>query len=157
LPLGQPCLNSSVCPGRLCITDALHPAPYCSKSCVTNGDCGNGLDCDPVNRRCIWPQIPPSKEGDVCTPGMTYCEPPTLCAGPTAQSSTCRKSCNAATDCTGNTTCTVGFSGAKYCAPPPEIRLKRATAEGTAAAGSCAAAPGLPLLLLAMLALRRRR
>lgn len=157
LPLGQPCLNSSVCPGRLCITDALHPAPYCSKSCSTNADCGNGLDCDMVNRRCIWPQIPPSKEGDVCTPGMTYCEPPTVCAGATAQTSVCRKSCAQASDCTGNTTCTVGSSGAKYCAPPPEIRIKRAVAEGTAAAGSCAAVGGAPALALALLLLRRKR
>jgi hypothetical protein len=156
LNLGQPCTNSSVCPGRLCITDALHPSPYCSQPCSDNSGCSNGLECDTVAKRCVWPQVPPSKEGDKCTPGQTYCTPPTVCAGTSATTSVCRKACVNNSDCGGNTTCTAGFDGTNYCAPPPEIRIPLAT-EAATAASACAVAPGLPLAALALLLLRRRR
>lgn len=158
LSLGQPCLNSSVCPGRLCITDALHAAPYCSQPCSNNSGCSNGLECDTAAQRCVWPGIPPSKEGDQCTPSQTYCEPPTFCTGASAALATCRKTCSGAADCSGGFTCTTGFDGKKFCAPPPQIVLKRALTEGTATSQSCAAVPGLEAAAaLALLGLLRRR
>jgi hypothetical protein len=157
LNLGQPCQNSSVCPGRLCVTDALHPSPYCSQPCSNNSGCTNGLECDTVQQRCVWPQIPPSKENEKCTPGMTYCEPPLVCTGSAATTSICRKTCTVPADCGGGTTCGAGFDGTRYCVPPPEIRIPRALTEGTAAKASCASVPGLPLVALAALALRRKK
>ena len=158
LPMGQPCLSMNQCPGRLCISDALHPAPYCSKTCTADTDCDNGLKCDPASRMCVWPQIPPSKEGDTCTAGKTYCAPPTICEGLDAAKTSCWKACVTPADCTGNTTCATGFDGQKFCKPPDAIILRRAYANNEAAPG-CTAVPGeslLALVALARLGLRRR-
>lgn len=158
LPLGQPCASANQCPGRLCISDVLHPAPYCSRPCSVDADCGNGLTCDASAKMCLWPQVPPAKENDACTPGQTYCAPPLVCEGAAAGSTTCRKACVLDTDCKTGEACTTGTAGRKYCAPPRPIILLKAHADGTVVPGGCAAVPWpAPALVLGLLGLLRRR
>lgn len=156
---GAPCGLDEQCAGRRCITDPQHPQGYCSKACAVTADCPSDTECSPAGA-CTKLQRPTATEGQPCTRGQTFCDGPRLwCDGPEGKTE-CRRSCLFAADCPATESCTANTNLDAGATMPgvcvPNIVIPQLNQVG-AAAKSCSAAPGVPLLLWAALALLRRR
>ncbi len=155
VPLGGACNNVFQCLGRQCVSDVQHPQPYCSKTCVTDPDCGAGFTCDPADHVCQRVQLPLVRPLEPCIPGATFCESGTVCTGPAEGNTRCNRPCAQTSDCPNPERCQPGFDGMKICTAPPAIVIAAATLAAPAAPG-CSTGLGLAPFLLIAIVLRRR-
>lgn len=144
LTLGAACDDEADCPSRACITDAQHPAPYCSRLCSDTSECG-ALSCNPRVGLCELPQRPQVEPFETCVPGETFCTQGTQCVN-----SRCERACTTDSDC-GGTVCETALN---RCAHPrktlPRLGVERLRATG------CSTGSEL-LTLMALLLFQRRR
>ncbi|MEW5739872.1 MAG: S1 family peptidase [Myxococcota bacterium] len=101
--VGDFCGHAGHCNSRLCITSEQHDRPYCSQPCTTS--CPGGLEC--VAGQCRFPVLPAANEGEVCTPGATWCGGPEFRCTTWSKDSTprCRRGCYLNEGCLSGSSC----------------------------------------------------
>lgn len=154
--LGSACEAAWQCRGRECISDPQHAETYCSRACVTDGDCPPGLLCDVGRSLCQLEQLPAARPGEPCAPGETFCTSGSVCNGRDVEQARCSQPCARSTDCLSFQVCGPGFSGVNACLDPPPITLPVAQVELRAAGCTAVGAPWWPGLAVLWLLGRRR-
>jgi hypothetical protein len=164
VPEGDECTYAVQCVTRVCISDAQHTQPYCSKNCASDADCMTtpNMRCDLSSHFCAYKEVPPTELGSPCTPGPSVCAASGVCAGDSETSAYCSTRCMSQTDCTdAMAVCTMSFDGVtQYCKEPPRpvVTLPEVSMTAGDAVRGCSAAGGLlPLLGMTTLFRRRRR
>ena len=162
---GNACDNQYQCKGRRCLTDPQHTAAYCSRDCATSTECPSGMECK--SGLCNYLQRPVKLPFTACVASVDFCAEGTICIAETTTEVTgCYLPCTAQNTCliTGQN-CVASPNNTRFCkdptAPPiirPQVVIKRAKLEASAAQG-CSATGGSAMLvaLLTLLPLRRRR
>ena len=155
--LGGACDAPYQCRGRQCINDAQHVGKYCSRSCLTDGDCTPALSCDVARGLCQLNQLPAARPGEPCIPSATFCTSGSVCNGPSAALGHCSQPCARTLDCVAGQACQVGFGGGKVCFEPAPITLPLGRVELPAARGCSTSLSLWPALAVLWLRARRRR
>lgn len=149
------------CRGRLCVTDAQNPLPYCTKTCAASSDCPSTMEC--AGGTCRIKEKPVRQSGETCSATYDFCAGPgMICTGPASGDfSRCVKGCQSNVDCPSGSVCESGFDARRYCRAPnvawKNVTLPAVPAFTGDAAVGCTATGSLALWLgLALLARRRR-
>ncbi len=153
---GSSCDAGWQCRGRECVNDVQHAPTYCSKGCLTDGDCAAGMSCDGARGLCQLVQLPSARPGEPCIPDETFCISGSLCTGPSSAQARCSQPCVRTGDCLSYQQCRSGFSGATACFDPPPIILPVARVE-LPAAPSCSIGIGSGWVLCLLWLARSRR
>lgn len=151
VPEGEPCGAPLRCASRVCVGDAQHAAPYCSRPCEVSSDCPGGMECPFGAEACRYVQLPTVEPGAPCTEGESLCAEGAICTGPEAGSTFCRRPCVTHAECPEDAACVSGHDGRLHCAEPPPEEPGSAKAESPRV-GCAAAQNGLGVALLLMVA-----
>jgi V8-like Glu-specific endopeptidase len=155
--LGADCGFADQCAGRLCITSAQHLVqPYCSKSCQSQGDCGDGFACNA--HQCEYAVKPEKHDGEACTPGTDFCaDANEFCGSTSTQPTThCARGCYEAADCDGLQACVDAPESGVPGICVPILEVPRLVVEEYPAAKGCQSVGGGVSVLAAALALLLR-
>lgn len=146
---GADCATAEVCPGHQCLSDEMHPTPYCSRNCVNDGNCKDGMRCS--FGVCRYPVFAEAQLGQSCQVGQTPCRGG-VCAGPVKGEETCRAACSTSKACLDGSACRSSRDGVWYCeGPSVDVPMGGGTSHG------CTHAPGgVAAVLLGLLLTRRR-
>ncbi len=176
LAAGTACSAAAQCLGKQCVSDAQHPATYCSTPCgldAGSSACPGGTEC--AAGACRFVQKPEVPLGQACS-AQTFCLEGGVCTGPTGAATVCSRACDVSNACAATSEeCVAGANTLRYCRTRavivpgvPSAPAAPAAADGGVVKGGmlpeasgCQATTGGPLaLLLAPVALwlaRRRR
>lgn len=153
--LGFACEDPWQCRGRQCVSDPQRSQTYCSKACITDGDCQSGASCDVARQVCQLEQRPEARPGEPCLPQTTFCLSGSVCNGLKLDEALCSQSCTHHSECRTGQRCRTGFSGLNACMDAPPVTLPVGRLELPAAKG-CSTGLGLMAALTLVWCWRRR-